>query len=123
MEAQNWTNTGMGGLIGGSYRYARLAADLAGRKQDAGVGTDDRLSPQSELAVSVGEAGEVDLQMEFLRQPSCWLLGKQRQGSWPASYLMYVPMTVLLLLLFSPKSCQPGINPQVRKFPFVLVSS
>lgn len=85
MEAQNWTNIGMGGIIGGSYRCPRLTADLTGRKQDAGVDTDDTLSPWSELAVSVGEVGELDLQVELLRQPSCWLLGKQRQDSWPAA--------------------------------------
>lgn len=85
MEAPNWTNVGMGGITGGSYRCPRLTADLTGRKQDAGVGTGGTLSPQSELAVSVEEAGGLDLQVELLRQPRCWLLGKQRQDSWPAT--------------------------------------
>lgn len=57
VKAQNWTNTELGGIIGGSYRCPRLTADLTGRQQDCGVGANDTLfSP-----VRTGEVGELDL--------------------------------------------------------------
>lgn len=74
----------VGGIIGGSYRCPRLTADLTGRNQDAGVGTNDILAALSQKwQLSTGEVGVLDLQVERLRQSSNLLLGKQKQDNQP----------------------------------------